>query len=496
MKTKFIFATATAVGLILATGAYADNNQATVEQNGDDNTAWIGQDGDGNWVGLPNSLHVYGHTEQNGDDNTLSINQNGDGNRVARGLGGTSGNIFQTGNMNAIDITQTDHRNFVGGVHQTANNGSVVTNNLTILQDTDGVGGNSHHTVRIITQINDRGNVTSLADQNSIDVLQRGGGYGLGNAFATGTQNGRGNMIDVDELGTSNAIFVINQNGRYNTATAYLDGDQNLLSLIDQLTNGNTATVSLSGNQNGTGEFGFYKPYGAGPASIYTTPGSHLAIDPFTGDAALVANVVQSEIVQMGGTGNTLSYIVDGDYNLYGFTQNGAGNTIGGTVVGDGNQAAIDQQGDGNVTDFLQTGDGNIVAASSEGNNNLLDISQNSDGNQMTVDIDGNNNNNFALTGNGFEGDALAARDDATPTLGSTLTQGKLIQDGDLNQATITVASSDNAFATYQDGNNNTITHSITALGGSNQAVVVQIGNDNNSATTQNGSGNIVGISQ
>lgn len=506
MKLKIVFATATAVGLLMASGAaLADSNNATVVQTGDGNTALAQQSGNQNWLGVPNSLTGYGHVIQDGDRNHLSVDQNGNGNTVAHFTGGTiagfpSGNVLQYGNENSIDINQTDTSNTVWGIKQQSIDGSAATNKLVILQDTGGAGGYSQQTVGYVTQTNDLANVTSASESNTVDVLQRGSGYGSGNAFRSANQSGHGNSQDIDQLGTKNLILDVTQNGAGNQATVFMSGDQNLVAELRQdLVGGgagDVAIVHIVGNRNGTGVGGSYTPYGASPGSIYTTA-PRLITDPMTGPASTVSGALQGQILQTGGSNNYFSYFVTGDYNLYGFNQNGNGNHIGGTVTGDSHQAAISEDGDGNIVDFLQTGAGNNMGVWIDGNDNHLNIKQQqtgASGNVMSVSISGNDNNNYPIT-SALTGDALTAKGAAVADVG-LFSQGDLLQNGSNNSLTLAVINSNlNAFATDQHGANNSITHTISG-GNGNQIVVAQIGDSNSSVTSQTGSGNNIGVTQ
>jgi hypothetical protein len=507
MKTKIVFASATALGLLMATGAYADNNQAQVKQTGDHNTAIGQQDGAGNYLGLANPSSGWGHVEQNGDYNNLDVQQTGNNNRVANSA--SDANVYQNGDRNSIDVTQTTSSgsytsNSVLKITQTSNHGSAVTNKLVIQQD-DGASGTtlSQQTVGSVSQDTNGYDINNSIYTNSIDILQRGSGYGYnkGNAVGSTSQKGYGNRQDVDQVGTSNYIKTITQTGNSNTATINLNGDQNALYKLEQTGSNDTATIKLSGVQNGTGSAGFITPNGSSPFTVYANDGTHVQMGVFTagGPAAGVAQVTQGEVHQTGGNGNTASYIVtNSNYNLYGITQNGSGNAVVGTVSSDSNQSAVWQNGDGNVTDFIQeVGAGNNLGAASDGSNNLLYLRQSGAGNKLTASLQGNENNNTALSGNTFSGDALTIRNKVRAAAnGGGFTQGDLWQYGDLNTMTVTVtASSDNTFGMFQGGSNNVLSHTISG-GNFNQAVVAQLGSGNNSVTVQNGSYNNVGIKQ
>lgn len=507
MKTKIVFASATALGLLMATGAHADNNKATVQQSGNNNTALAEQDGGGNFLGVPNSHTTYGYVKQLGDNNNLDVLQTGAGNDIAHWNGGTTSNVIQNGNLNSLSITEhndssTDHGNAVHGVYQTSNGGVVNTNTLTIVQNNALSVGRTQNVVGVVNQTN-TGYVSNAIYGNTIDILQRendatavsGIGFHMGNVVKSVTQTGYSHSLDIDEIGVLNFLGTTTQTGVGNNATVYLSGTQNALTALEQSqsgASGDTAIVHLDGINNGVGSAGSVPQW-----APWTIPTPVVAAFTASSPASAVAGVFGAQVHQTGGGGNYLSYFVTGNYNLYAFSQNGTGNHLGGTVNGDSHEAAVNQDGDGNVVDFLQSGTGNNLGVWIDGGDNHLNIKQvqsGASGNLMSVSITGNNNNNYPVTA-ALTGDALTVKGFAVADVG-TFGQGDLFQNGSNNSLTFTVTNSDlNAFATDQHGNDNTIVHTISG-GNGNQIVVAQLGNTNTSVTAQVGSGNNIGVKQ
>ena len=122
-----------------------------------------------------------------------------------------------------------------------------------------------------------------------------------------------------------------------------------------------------------------------------------------------------------------------------------------------------------------------------DGSFNTLSISQTalegtSRPNTMTVSLSGDRNGGGApqtlLSASPFEG----------------LSWGSLVQSGEGNGMSVSVAGSDNLFAAVQSGDANSLTASM--VGDRNQALVAQFGTSNVAAFSQVGHGNIVSITQ
>lgn len=247
--------------------AYAQND-ATVDQDGNDNNASIEQEyqaangvtanneaivaqtGDQNDVALLN---------QNGAGNEYNVNQEGDNNLVnqwpEQGKNGPSTNGL-------IDIDQIGNSNEVHDADQTGeNNRAIVSQN--------GVGN----------FVDIEGQRSAGTAGNLIDILQEGDGdHAVGTGTGTGAyQDGVGNSMDIDQSGWGQAAgtesvqsdgvpgqeggqglvqlgqdneLIIDQNGSANTVRSVLqDGTSNMAD-IQQNGSNNSAAVSQIGAGN------------------------------------------------------------------------------------------------------------------------------------------------------------------------------------------------------------------------------------------------------
>lgn len=311
-------------------------------------------------------------------------------------------------------------------------------------------------------------------------------------------------------------------------------GSGNHAGTVSQQGVSNRLTLSFSGANNGA--------VGFSPTLLSET--------------AAFANLTQGDVTQIG-IGNELNdFVVTGDSNAFGFSQNGlAGNEIGGYVTGSGNQFGVYQNGifnasaigvsgsanevyirqDGSFNAAIANavgGDGNGLIVTQQNNNNsgsvvvdggsnLVRLAQNGGaliGNKASVNITGTGNHaDIDQTKSGFGGanaltlDIFGNDNNNNPSLmafggaallaaqGTGLEPGLIRQNGSGNSITMNVgkatSSSDgNVFAFLQDGGYNTIEGSV--LGSSNQVVVVQSGSNNFTSFSQSGSFNIIGVNQ
>jgi hypothetical protein len=408
MNTRAILATTTALGLLAATGAAmaVDPNTAYISQSGTGNQSTVQQNAGpgGNDVGLSgapvrqqgdnnkfNELQFTGGGFSNGDNDIIALKQLGDSNVFGSSYSNNAGgnrivDALQQGNLNWVSVGRNASMNgIVSGLKIVGNSNSAqITqqsgsgNTVTLLQITGdsnevayGSGGpqNANQWAAAILQSGNSNLVTEASITGSsntgngsvgpLKITQNGNNNGQ--SFSVARIRGSvGNYIIVNEQGNSNNFSVlqgvntastgnhatVNQIGNSNQATATQFGSLNQL-VIQQNADNNIAVANFTGDSNGNGSL--------------------------TGIAAALlpsnANLVEGTIYQDSTgslTGNTVTYNVNGDGNLFAMAQIGGSNTITGTVSSDNNQAAILQTGNGNVTNFTQSG----------GNNNAISVSQ------------------------------------------------------------------------------------------------------------------------
>jgi len=410
MKTKILFATATAAGILLAGQAFADpntlyltqtgaSNQATVQQNAGSGGNDVGKAGvpalqqgngnrfseiqetGGNFLGGDDDIvamkqlgnnNVFGSSYSNqlaGGDRINSVLQNGDLNWASIGRNGASsatvGTFNQTGDSNSAQVTQQ----------------SGSGNTVTLLQQ---IGSKNGGPFGPFGPQNPNGWGTSILQSGNGNVVAESSIYGSNNNLNTtsapassvsqvGNYNGRtssvartrgsdGNFIHVTETGDWNNFSVlqgvntsstgnqatVSQTGSYNGGYVTQYGDDNLVT-VAQLGDGNTATANFTGNRNGNGSFSVL-------GALHQPP------------LPLNANLTQGTIYQdsTGLGGNTVTYNVTGSDNLFAMAQIGGSNTITGKVTSGSNEVAVLQTGSSNVTNFVQQG----------GNANVISVSQ------------------------------------------------------------------------------------------------------------------------
>src|SRR5215472_4195049 len=86
MKNRFLFASVSVAALVLASAAYAgDNNQTNINQKGTNGSVTIDQGGNGNVAGASGTTSSTAPTisnslVQDGSNETLSVTQSGDNN--------------------------------------------------------------------------------------------------------------------------------------------------------------------------------------------------------------------------------------------------------------------------------------------------------------------------------------------------------------------------------------------------------------------------------
>ncbi|KUF08631.1 hypothetical protein [Pseudoponticoccus marisrubri] len=457
------------------TTAWADDNDAYLEQAGNNNMAYIDQSGDNNDVGFDNGLtgggNIKGAVRQeqifSGAGNDLDIFQSGDGNKVGTVQApGTSASVLQrsqNGPSNTLLVTQSSDDNTVERISQIARIPGTAANTVTITQE--------------------------VGDDNLIGFVSQDRKGGTGHT-ATLTQTGADNIILRTRQQNNNSILVATQ-----------EGTGNLINEIRQQGSGfnsndgnHEAYVVQDGDNNGTSDFS-------------------------AGSFAAGTGAAWSKVEQYGND-NDVDYLAVGNANLFGFYQDGTGNSVGMvTIDGDGNETAGYQEGTDNLIVIAPiVGDDNDIGVIQDGTMNMADIaltngsSRNAIGvdqfgtNAADVDVDGNDNfadirqsvNNSGsfgvvlnITGD-FNGTGPWVTGSDAESIG--LTGGVIIQDGVDNLFDAVIEGDNNLFASDQFGNDNTIDAFVD--GNNNQFAVAQMGNMNNAVFSQIGAGNNVGISQ
>ncbi|WP_340104128.1 hypothetical protein [Rhodohalobacter sp. 8-1] len=270
------------LGLFFAAGsAFAQSNEATVSQAGDQNEATIqqvyqaGGSGDNNeaFTTQTGNLNVVAGLKQRGAGNWHGIVQTGDNNLVDRypNQGSSQGGSYD----GYISITQLGDDNKVWDADQAGSE-----NSLTVTQR----GGDI---VNVEAQISPEGGVGNaiVIDQygggnavgefspngsgayqegegNSMDITQDGGAKaGIASVYVSGAtekffrsaieggqgliQLGDDNMLTIEQDGASTVGFVI-QKGDLNKASVYQTGDLNTAT-VSQVGNSNEAIITQSG---------------------------------------------------------------------------------------------------------------------------------------------------------------------------------------------------------------------------------------------------------
>lgn len=240
------------------------------------------------------------------------------------------------------------------------------------------------------------------------------------------------------------------------------------------ITNANTLTIDMEGSDNGNGTL-------SGPAAT---------------SGAVAANFIQNGIgmfadIDISGTGNNV-----------GTTQFGFDNTVG----------TIDVGGTDNQLGAYQNGEDNtIFVAAVTGSDNNIGIKQMDDDNEASVTVNGSSNgvflsqdgggatfadNSATVIVNGSNNGTFASYTPLSDAASLSLTSGYLLQTGENNSLMVDITGDDTAFSTFQDGDMNSITATVSGPGMGNEFAISQVGNVNVAVLNQTGVGNNAGISQ
>ncbi len=479
LKTKLLLSVA--LSAMLSGTAFAQSNQAYIDQLGSNNTASIDQPGANNVAGTSGNRMVQDGRSGANDpsSNRLTIDQIGDNNSIGASgdgldqiLADQTVGVRTLAYPNEATLTQNSSGNTVGSVRQFVTNNAKITsaNSLTVTQG-DAMGAGDGNTIDVVSQ-----------------TVQTGGGA---------------NEATVSQTGAGNTIARVSQ-----------------LSLRDP--NGtpdpNTINVSITGDNNGNGTL-------TGPAAVRRNPNNSGDV---LADSTLIQDNPGVSATNNPSYGNDIGLTISGNNNEFAIGQfgylNNASNVL---ITNDDNQVGIRQQGDNNTVDPLNVaGAFNNIGVNQLGTFNVASIGAiDGDGNSVDVDQDGTNTTQIDIIGVGssnnyvdldqtgtnsaivgivgsnngdgsslFTGDALSAS--------SGLISGQIIQDGS-NTLTFNIedtrpsgdgSGDGNLFAFTQNGAGNDITG--VQNGDNNQAAVTQVGASNMANFSQVGTGNNAGITQ
>lgn len=207
--------------LFAAVSAFAQSNDASVEQTGDNNSATVDQVGDLNYTSLSQEDGATADIDQiDASESFVSLSQ----------IGGSSATILQ------------NNKNSVQGFSDQPS-----TPQASKLATQSGSGSTME-----ITQLSNfnQAYVDQLGDNNSMSILQDGGISNIARVM----QDGSGNSVNIDLLGSINRVKA-EQYGVGNSATVSVTGDHNNesnggTSFLYQDGMDNTASVTVTGDYN------------------------------------------------------------------------------------------------------------------------------------------------------------------------------------------------------------------------------------------------------
>jgi hypothetical protein len=237
----------------------------------------------------------------------------------------------------------------------------------------------------------------SLADaSNNVNIVQEGeslvtmsqmgdgGTFAIEQSFSLNRniiaieQYGSFNETNIEQLGASNEIFItqaitassslidILQSGSANTIFNYQTGDGN--------------DMYLNQDESAGSEMNAYQYDDGQTANITQYMGTSNYIMAAQYTDILGGN--ELNILQDGGSSNTISVIQAGDGNFFDITQTGSGNLIAGrnnpetwaVQNGTDNSAILSQSGSNNTIYFKQFGDSTSVIFTQMGSNNVANL--------------------------------------------------------------------------------------------------------------------------
>lgn len=456
-----VYGATTALVMVMALPAYANNNHQYLIQTGNFNSSSIIQHSE--YAQYARAGEATIPLQQIGNNNTLTFTQGGASNRI----GNKATGFRQLGNNNYAKISQ----GLNGEAFTDAEFGVVVTDRSsvnevnTVTQKSEGDAGNKlvitqnsgraglggyaaggalgSHVVGTVTQ-------TAVSTGNIATIAQEG----LRHKLNSLTQIGSANKATSIQQSRHNVIGSIAQNGDWNSARVLQRVDSigsgmpegvtnagNLLSSASQTGSVNTLALSFTGKENG---------------GIYHSS-SNIAVRPH----AAGSNAPAASTASQTGDYNELWASFIGSQNSYGFAQTGDMNRMAAQVYGDGNSVVSSQIGDGNYSYAVVAGSYNT----------------------LSVSLTGDHNNTGTLS------TSLA-----NTASGLSIYAGDAIQSGDHNEMSLTSTGDNNITAALQYGDNNSLT--FAGLGNGTQAVFGQRGDGNVIQSTSNGNNNFISVVQ
>ena len=383
--------------IFMAGMVVAQNNQSEVAQTGDDNEATIEQLGQNNVSDLRQERRSGWPVVTSAlDGNLYELHQEGSGNvsKLGQNWGSSEAYVNQVGDNNQLTSSSTfsNSNNYYGESGFAIQGGSVL--------ELDQIGDEN------VAGINQRAkdnyaDIDQVGNKNEVDVFQYSFGGVAPPAF--------GNDAFVQQTGDENSTVItqsgdMGSSGRSNTASVAIDGDQNT-TRVDQYGNQNSASMSV-GHPN-------YAPsnYMNDVKMSQTGDNNTAAFGLQMGNNNMV-DIDQagdnnwSEFSIKYGSENEANIDVDGNGNRsrisisthWGYMS--SRNTIDLVQDGDGNYASGDVEGDRNTITVTQMGLNNRVGTSwytkdgfdVYGENNTITIDQMSDGNMSLNKVTGWNN--------------------------------------------------------------------------------------------------------
>ncbi len=366
--------TTTALALVLATSAYA--NDSTISQIGATNFATVDQTGGNNGTSNVN---------QTGSDDFASVTQ-------SDGPGGSNNaDIDQLGGSGVQTATITQSNGSTGGSSATVGTPGGPTNNATILQDSV-QGGNE----AVIDQDGDGnsawaqqgpgaafnvfppfgGGPTTPGDiTNSFSIIDQNGSSNMATTMQiVGSNGGDNNLADILQSGTSNEAAIKQGTGAINSVWFIPNPASN--------DNNNTAFIT----QSGVGNFSDVEQGGESGSASSTQGG----------------NDNESTIVQSGGLsglGNSANAVQSGDRNTSTIVQSSSDGDLPGVPAGttaevfqdgnDNNSMITQRPLGGHFADVSQVGDMLTSTITQDGLLNTSLVTQELANNTSTIEQNG-----------------------------------------------------------------------------------------------------------
>ena len=342
MKKLFTLAFA----LVFSTGiAVAQNNDATIDTDGDRNSASITQQSNANLseasITQTGDANTGDLTQQNGFYHEATLEQVGDRNSATLTQDNTNtfADLYQEGNGNTIVGFQRSR--LFGGPGVSISDLEVDQigsgNYVDVDMDAESPTGEPKTNVADIDQDGDRNTV--LLSQNRSDFSSNSGNglnsasisqVGNGN-YTDAAQDGRGQALEQSVMGDRNDLFST-QEGRFQYLNLEVAGNGNSM-VSDQIGGGNRAFVDLLGDRN---TFTLDQS-STGNQVGATITGSGNTIDVLQSGSSNRVTGASGAFTQQG-------IVVDGNQNMVDVDQLSSGNTATVSVMGNGNSAVVDQQ--------------------------------------------------------------------------------------------------------------------------------------------------------